>query len=156
MANLLFPLLLVVLLVPMFLGVRRQKREAQKVADMQESVKVGDQVTTTSGLYGTVVDLDEETVDLEIAEDVVTTWLRAAIRDVRPGGDAAASAEVDSGADESDDEAIAAPAADAAGANRTNGANGSGSVNGSATNGSASASGVEESVEDTAARLRKD
>ncbi|MFG3522619.1 preprotein translocase subunit YajC [Nocardia nova] len=150
MANLLFPLLLVVLLVPMFLGVRRQKREAQKVADMQESVKVGDQVTTTSGLYGTVVDLDEETVDLEIAEDVVTTWLRAAIRDVRPGGD---TAEAASGTEESGDEAIAAPAAETAG---TNGTNGSASANGSAANGSASASGVEESVEDTAARLRKD
>lgn len=150
MANLLFPLLLVVLLVPMFLGVRRQKREAQKVADMQESVKVGDQVTTTSGLYGTVVDLDEETVDLEIAEDVVTTWLRAAIRDVRPGGDAA---EAGSDTEESGDEVIAAPAPETAG---TNGTNGSASANGSAANGSASASGVEESVEDTAARLRKD
>ncbi|WP_433597875.1 preprotein translocase subunit YajC [Nocardia sp. CA-135953] len=81
--ELLFPLLLVALLVPMFLGVRRQKREAEKVTSMQETLKVGDQVTTTSGLYGTVVDLDDTTVDLEIAEDVVTTWLRQAIRDVR-------------------------------------------------------------------------
>ncbi|WP_433733579.1 preprotein translocase subunit YajC [Nocardia sp. CA-129566] len=81
--ELLFPLLLVALLVPMFLGVRRQKREAEKVTTMQESLKVGDQVTTTSGLYGTVVDIDDDTVDLEIAEDVITTWLRQAIRDVR-------------------------------------------------------------------------
>ncbi|MFF0496993.1 preprotein translocase subunit YajC [Nocardia aobensis] len=152
MANLLFPLLLVVLLVPMFLGVRRQKREAQKVADMQENVKVGDQVTTTSGLYGTVVDLDEETVDLEIAEDVVTTWLRAAIRDVRPSGDAADSAEADSAADESDDEAIAGTTVEGA---ATNGTNGSAAANGSA-DGSSPVSGAEESVADTAARLRKD
>jgi preprotein translocase subunit YajC len=82
-AQLLFPLLLVALLVPMFLGVRRQKREAEKVAGMQRELKVGDRVTTTSGLYGTVVEADETTVDLEIAEDVVTTWLRAAIREVR-------------------------------------------------------------------------
>ncbi|NKY42324.1 preprotein translocase subunit YajC [Nocardia cerradoensis] len=149
MANLLFPLLLVVLLVPMFLGVRRQKREAQKVADMQENVKVGDQVTTTSGLYGTVVDLDEETVDLEIAEDVVTTWLRAAIRDVRPTGDAA---EADSAADEPD-EAIAGATVEGA---ATNGTNGSAAANGAEANGSAPVSGAEESVEDTAARLRKD
>ncbi|PSR69895.1 preprotein translocase subunit YajC [Nocardia sp. MDA0666] len=153
MANLLFPLLLVVLLVPMFLGVRRQKREAQKVADMQENVKVGDQVTTTSGLYGTVVDLDEETVDLEIAEDVVTTWLRAAIRDVRPTGDAADSAEADSAADESDDEAIAGTTVEGA---ATNGTNGSAAANGSSADGSSPVSGAEESVEDTAARLRKD
>ncbi|MFI6866496.1 preprotein translocase subunit YajC [Nocardia sp. NPDC050406] len=81
--DLLLPLLLVALLVPMFLGMRRQKREAAKVTEMQDSLKVGDRVTTTSGLYGTVVDLDDTTVDLEIAEDVVTTWLRLAIRDVR-------------------------------------------------------------------------
>ncbi|WP_406279582.1 preprotein translocase subunit YajC [Nocardia sp. NBC_00881] len=81
--ELLFPLLLVALLVPMFLGVRRQKREAEKVSTMQDSLKVGDQVVTTSGLYGTVVELDDTTVDLEIAEDVVTTWLRQAIREVR-------------------------------------------------------------------------
>ncbi|MQY28970.1 hypothetical protein NRB56_45590 [Nocardia sp. RB56] len=81
--ELLFPLLLVALLVPMFLGVRRQKREAEKVNTLQAGLKVGDRVTTTSGLLGTVVEADDTTVDLEIAEDVVTTWLRAAIRDVR-------------------------------------------------------------------------
>ncbi|MFQ6227293.1 preprotein translocase subunit YajC [Nocardia sp. NPDC002869] len=81
--DLLFPLILVALLVPMFLGMRRQKKEADKVAQMQDSLKVGDRVTTTSGLYGTVVDADDTSVDLEIAEDVVTTWLRAAVRDVR-------------------------------------------------------------------------
>lgn len=81
--DLLFPLILVALLVPMFLGVRRQKKEADKVAQMQDSLKVGDRVTTTSGLYGTVVEVDDTTVDIEIAEDVVTTWLRQAIREVR-------------------------------------------------------------------------
>ncbi|WP_028476652.1 preprotein translocase subunit YajC [Nocardia sp. CNY236] len=81
--ELLFPLLLVALLVPMFLGVRRQKREAEKIANMQDNLEVGDQVVTTSGLYGTVVEVDETTVDLEIAEDVITTWLRQAIREVR-------------------------------------------------------------------------
>lgn len=85
--ELLFPLLIVALLVPMFLGMRRQRREVANQARMQDSLKVGDQVTTTSGLYGTVVSLDPTTVDLEIAEDVITTWLRAAVRDVRPADD---------------------------------------------------------------------
>lgn len=76
-------LIVLILLVPMFLGFRRQKREADRVTRMQADLKVGDQVTTTSGLYGTVVQLDDTTVDLEVAEDVVTTWLRAAVRDVR-------------------------------------------------------------------------
>lgn len=79
----LFPLLILALLVPMFFGIRKQKREAEKVSSMQEALKVGDAVITTSGLYGTIVDLDEDTIDLEIAEDVITTWLRQAIREVR-------------------------------------------------------------------------
>lgn len=91
--DLLFPLILVALLVPMFLGMRRQKKEADKVAQMQDSLKVGDRVTTTSGLYGTVIEADDTSVDLEIAEDVVTTWLRAAIRDVRTDGETAGDAE---------------------------------------------------------------
>ncbi|QIS13523.1 preprotein translocase subunit YajC [Nocardia arthritidis] len=91
--ELLLPLLLVALLVPMFLGVRRQKREAEKVASMQDNLKIGDQVITTSGLYGTVVEIDDTTVDLEIAEDVVTTWLRRAISEVRAEDTAAETAD---------------------------------------------------------------
>ncbi|WP_330229730.1 preprotein translocase subunit YajC [Nocardia sp. NBC_00508] len=99
--ELLFPLLLVALLVPMFLGVRRQKREAEKVSSMQDNLKIGNQVITTSGLYGTVVELDDTTVDLEIAEDVVTTWLRQAIREVR-AEDAVSTEETGTDATSSD------------------------------------------------------
>ncbi|MBF6170259.1 preprotein translocase subunit YajC [Nocardia blacklockiae] len=142
--ELLFPLLLVALLVPMFLGVRRQKREAEKVASMQEALKIGDRVTTTSGLYGTVVDADETTVDLEIAEDVVTTWLRAAVRDVRTeetdatDGAAAAPAAADDAP--ADDTAPEQPAAEPPAASAP----------------AESARATEESAEDTATRLGKD
>jgi preprotein translocase subunit YajC len=135
MGQLLFPLLLVALLVPMFLGVRRQRREAQKVATMQQELKIGDRVTTTSGLYGTVVDADDTSVDLEIAEDVVTTWLRAAIRDIRtedapgrraePGKDAEEPALLESAPDEAHSNGIAphdAAEASAAESTASNGA----------------------------------
>ncbi|GGK94374.1 preprotein translocase subunit YajC [Nocardia jinanensis] len=111
--DLLFPLILVALLVPMFLGMRRQKKEADKVAQMQDSLKVGDLVTTTSGLYGTVVEADDTSVDLEIAEDVVTTWLRAAIRDVRTDA-TADDAEETPGTDAEGAESTDSPAAPAA------------------------------------------
>ncbi|TSD94663.1 preprotein translocase subunit YajC [Skermania sp. ID1734] len=81
--ELLFPLLLVALLVPMFLAMRRQKKEMNKTAEMQSALQIGDRVLTTSGLYGTVVDLDDTTVDLEIAEEVITTWSRMAIRELQ-------------------------------------------------------------------------
>ena len=96
--DLLFPLLILVLLVPMFLAVRRQRKEVAASTAMQAALQVGDRVVTTSGLYGTITHVDDESVDLEIAEDVITTWLRAAIREVRkddsaPVEDAAAGGE---------------------------------------------------------------
>ena len=49
---------------------------------LQSSLEPGDIVSTTSGLRGTVVDASyEDTIDLEIADGVVTTWVRAAIRE---------------------------------------------------------------------------
>ncbi|WP_280400439.1 preprotein translocase subunit YajC [Nocardia carnea] len=115
MESLLFPLLLAGLLAFMFLGMRRQKKEADKVTQMQNNLQVGDRVTTTSGLYGTVVDVDDTTVDLEIAEDVVTTWLRLAIREVRTDDDLAAeSADAEPAGETTDAPAdeTAAPAAE--------------------------------------------
>ena len=49
---------------------------------LQTALEPGDVVMTTSGLRATVVDASyEETVDLEIADGVVTTWVRAAVRE---------------------------------------------------------------------------
>jgi preprotein translocase subunit YajC len=79
--ELLFPLLILALLVPTFLGVRRQKKEMQKVSQLQESLRVGDRVMTTAGLHATVVALVDDTVDLEIAPGVVTVWSRAVVRE---------------------------------------------------------------------------
>ena len=59
-----------------------RSRQAQEQQQLQSSLEPGDVVTTTSGLRGTVVDASyEDTVDLEIADGVVTTWVRAAIRE---------------------------------------------------------------------------
>ncbi|MBC3192607.1 preprotein translocase subunit YajC [Pseudonocardia sp. C8] len=79
----LLPFLIILLLfVPLFLNGRKQRRQMQETQAMQQALEDGDVVVTTSGLRGTIVDSSyEETVDLEIAEGVVTTWLRAAIRE---------------------------------------------------------------------------
>ncbi|MCK0092252.1 preprotein translocase subunit YajC [Rhodococcus sp. HNM0563] len=79
--ELLFPLLILALLVPTFLGVRRQKKEMQKVTALQDSLTVGDRVVTTAGLHATVVDLHDDTVGLEVAPGVVTVWSRLVIRE---------------------------------------------------------------------------
>jgi preprotein translocase subunit YajC len=82
LGGLLFPLLILLLFIPIFLSGRKQRRQAQEMQQLQSALDVGDVVTTTSGLRGTVVDASyQDTIDLEIADGVVTTWLRAAVRD---------------------------------------------------------------------------
>ncbi|MGZ4511905.1 MAG: preprotein translocase subunit YajC [Blastococcus sp.] len=65
----------------MYFASRRQKRAMQATIDLHESLQPGDRVHTTSGLQATVVEITDDTVDLEIAPGVVTTWMKLAIRD---------------------------------------------------------------------------
>jgi preprotein translocase subunit YajC len=83
MQSLLLPLLLVlVLAVPLVMSTRKQKKQQAAQQDLQSSLAPGDRVMTTSGLYGTVADTTgDNTIDIEIAPGVVTTWLRLAVRE---------------------------------------------------------------------------
>jgi preprotein translocase subunit YajC len=73
--------LLIVLGAFMFFASRRQKRAMQATVNLHESLRVGDRVHTTSGLKATITALSDDTVDLEIAPGVMTTWMKLAIRD---------------------------------------------------------------------------
>ncbi len=80
--SLLFPLFILLLFIPIFLSGRKQRKQVAEMQAMQSALQEGDIVVTTSGLRGVVVDASyEETIDLEIADDVVTTWVRAAVRE---------------------------------------------------------------------------
>jgi preprotein translocase subunit YajC len=83
MNQLFLPLLLMlVVAIPLVMGSRKQKRAAREQQNLQNSLAEGDRVMTTSGLYGTVADISgENTIDVEIAPGVVTTWLRQAVRE---------------------------------------------------------------------------
>jgi preprotein translocase subunit YajC len=65
----------------MYFASRRQRKAMQATIDLHESLQPGDRVHTTSGMEATVVDFTEDTVDLEIAPGVVTTWMKLAVRD---------------------------------------------------------------------------
>ena len=73
--------MLAILGVFMFFNSRRQKRAMQATIDLHESLRIGDEVQTTSGLHATIKRITDDTVDLEIAPGVVTTWVKLAIRD---------------------------------------------------------------------------
>ena len=55
------------------------KRKQQKVREFLDNLKVGDRVVTTGGIYGLVTRLNEQTVQLQVAEKVRIEVARASI-----------------------------------------------------------------------------
>jgi len=55
------------------------KRRQKKVQEFQESLKVGDRVVTTSGIYGQITKINEKSLKLQIADKVQIEVARAAV-----------------------------------------------------------------------------
>ncbi len=74
----------VILLLGLFLIARRNRmRAAGQEQQRRETIGFGTEVMTTSGLYGTVVGMNEDdTVQLSIAPGIEVKWALAALRDV--------------------------------------------------------------------------
>ena len=73
---------LLVLLLPFALLifiVFSQRRRTQQVQALQASLAVGDDVVTTSGLYGTIVALDDQVVTLDTGSGSTLRYDRRAI-----------------------------------------------------------------------------
>lgn len=67
-----------------FLLIRPQRAQQRKHAEILAALKPGDEVLTAGGIYGEVVQLDEERVMLEIDEDVRIAVARRSIASVVP------------------------------------------------------------------------
>lgn len=52
-----------------FLMIRPQQKETKKKNALMESLAVGDTVLTTSGFYGTVIDIDDDTIIVEFGSN---------------------------------------------------------------------------------------
>jgi preprotein translocase subunit YajC len=108
----LFLILLAVAFVALIVLPGRQRKRAQaQTQQMQDSLKPGTKVMTTSGIHGIVSGLSDTTVDVEIAPGIPVTFERRAIMQVvQPTGTAATepgptSTELDSpGSDTPGDE----------------------------------------------------
>lgn len=72
-------ILLAILIIPSFLMSRRQRAKMSEIHKLQESLVPGDRVVTTSGQHATVVTTTPETVDLEIAPGVRSTFEKLAV-----------------------------------------------------------------------------
>jgi preprotein translocase subunit YajC len=77
------PLFLIVF-VFYFLVIRPQSKKMKQHQQMLESLRRGDKVTTAGGIIGTVVRVhdDNQTVELEIAENVKVKVVKATISDI--------------------------------------------------------------------------
>src|SRR5690606_37672584 len=84
--------LIVVALLGFWLIVMRPARVQQrKVAELQAAIAVGDEVVITAGIFGTVVAIEDERVQLEVAPGTVITVARAVLVRRVPDADADAA-----------------------------------------------------------------
>ncbi len=75
--------LIFIFVVFYFLIIRPQSKKMKEHKELVESIKVGDKVTTNSGIMGKVVGIDKENdiVELEISENVTIKIIRGYIAD---------------------------------------------------------------------------
>ena len=93
----------ILLLIPFamyFFMIRPQRRRMREQQELQRSIQVGDEVITTSGVYGTITGEDGDSrFWLEIDDDVQIRIARAAISGKSSLDDDAAVADADADAD---------------------------------------------------------
>lgn len=83
-AGLVMPL--AILLMFFFLFVLPQQRRAKEQKKMIQSLTRGSEIVTTGGLLGKVIDLDDNFVQLEIAENIHVHVQRHAVGSLMPKG----------------------------------------------------------------------
>ena len=62
-----------------FFLIRPQQKRRREMESMQSTLGVGSEVVTIGGLYGTVTDVDDDTVTLEVAPGVTNRYARQAV-----------------------------------------------------------------------------
>lgn len=106
----LIPAMLVLMGVMLFMGTRKQKKQMAEMQQMQASITTGTRVQLMSGLFGTVLDANDDFLDLEIAPGVVGQWNKLAVRGVVPSDEAAdtyVGAGLEIAVDDDDADAVA-------------------------------------------------
>lgn len=77
--NQMLPIVVIFLALILLTNVLGKRKMQKKFESMQENLVPGDRILTTAGLHATLVSMNESTVDLMIADNVVTTWDRRVI-----------------------------------------------------------------------------
>ena len=72
------PIILLIVLM-YFLMIRPQSKRRREAQEMQSRLVPGDEVQTVGGLFGVVIDIDDEAVTLEPSPGVAMRFARGAI-----------------------------------------------------------------------------
>ena len=78
-----------------FVMIRPQRNRQRQAQQMQSTVQPGQRVRTTSGMYATVVEADDQDVILEVAPGVRMRFLRRAVLETLPDDDGTAGPDLD-------------------------------------------------------------
>ena len=80
----LMPVLLVVMVVDFyFVMIRPQKKQEKQIAEMRDSLAVGDEVVTIGGIIGTVLIIKDDKIMIETGNDrTKLTILRSSVKTV--------------------------------------------------------------------------
>jgi len=70
------------LVLMMFLGSRRARKQQREAAAFRDSLEVGTEVMTGSGFFGTIVAVDGDRVTLAAVDGTRSAWIRQAIAKV--------------------------------------------------------------------------
>ena len=76
--------LVLIMLIFYFLLILPAQRRQKKTTQMLQALKNGDKVITNGGIYGTIVGLEDEAVQLRVADQVKIKLSRSAIVGLQP------------------------------------------------------------------------
>ena len=78
--------ILIMVLVMYFLMIRPEKKRRKKEKAMLDALKRGDRICTIGGIYGTIMDIKDDTITLSVGRDnlsmVVARWSIRSVEDV--------------------------------------------------------------------------
>lgn len=77
-------ILLALVLVAFYFMSSRTRKQQKQTASFRDSLAVGQEVMTTGGLLGTVVDVEGDAITIESTPGNTSRWVRQAIREPLP------------------------------------------------------------------------
>lgn len=76
--------IIVIFLIFYFLLILPEQKRIKQHRQMLAQLKKGDHVLLSSGIYGTIVNVKEDVIELKIAENVKITVLKTAVSQIVP------------------------------------------------------------------------